>query len=137
MRTNDSEISIQLTDSYSKYYEYLWKIKKKDKNNSLLISGGYIEEKNLRVLRPDLTETYALNTSECLVHLKWSRGLFGPYFFEIDTDLSITVNRNTYRTLINNFCVPAFHGVDVNNIWFQRDGRTCHTSQQHQKFMKV
>ena len=28
-----------------------------------------------------------------------------------------------------NFLIPALHGIDVNNVWFQQDGTTCHTSQ--------
>ena len=27
------------------------------------------------------------------------------------------------------FFVPTLYGIDVNDVWFQHDGETCHTSQ--------
>ena len=33
-----------------------------------------------------------------------------------------------YRTMIANIFVPALHGIDVNDAWFQQDSVTCHTS---------
>ena len=32
------------------------------------------------------------------------------------------------RTMITDFFVPALYGIDVNDVWFQQDGTTCHTS---------
>ena len=31
-------------------------------------------------------------------------------------------------TMLTDFFVPARDGIDVNNVWFQQDGATCHTS---------
>ena len=32
-------------------------------------------------------------------------------------------------TKIIDFIVPALDGIDVNDVWFQQNGKTCHTSQ--------
>ena len=38
------------------------------------------------------------------------------------------VNGDTYHTMITDFFVPALDDNDVDNVWFQQDGATCHTS---------
>ena len=30
-------------------------------------------------------------------------------------------------TIITNLFVAALHGINVNDVWFQQDGATCHT----------
>ena len=42
--------------------------------------------------------------------------------------LKITMNGAIYCTMITNFFGPGLHGIDVNDIWFQQDGATCHIS---------
>ena len=42
--------------------------------------------------------------------------IIGSYFFESENGLDIT------------FFVLAFHGIDVNDIWFQQNGANYHTS---------
>ena len=58
----------------------------------------------------------------------WSGGIIGLYFFEDEGEATVTVNGDTYRTMITDFFVPALDGIDVDNVWFQQDGATCHTS---------
>jgi len=58
----------------------------------------------------------------------WSGGIIGPYFFEDEGGATVTVNGDTYRTMITDFFVPALDGIDVDNVWFQQDGATCHIS---------
>ena len=57
----------------------------------------------------------------------WSGGIIGPYFFEDEGGATITVNGDTYRTMITDFFVPALDGIDMDNVWFQQDDATCHT----------
>ena len=40
---------------------------------------------------------------------------------------SITVNGDTYRSVINDFFVFALHGVDMNEFWFQEVCAICNT----------
>ena len=49
--------------------------------------------------------------------------------FSLKMSATITVNGDTYRTMSTYLFVIALHGIDVNKVYFQQDGLTCHTSQ--------
>lgn len=59
-----------------------------------------------------------------------SRGIIGPYFFENNNGLTVTVNSNRYAAMIRDFFGPALQAFDDFNDqwWFQQDGATSHTS---------
>ena len=50
------------------------------------------------------------------------------YFFVNKEVAVITVNGDTYYTMTTDIFITVLHGIDVNNIWFQQDCATCHTS---------
>ena len=54
----------------------------------------------------------------------WSGGIIGPYFFQNEADIAITVNGERYRSMISNFLWPKMDDVDTDNMWFQQDGAT-------------
>lgn len=58
----------------------------------------------------------------------WSGGIIGPYFFENEAGETVTVNGLRYRTMINDFLWPELDDIDVDDVYFQQDGATCHTS---------
>ncbi|GFU73323.1 putative DD41D transposase [Trichonephila clavipes] len=58
----------------------------------------------------------------------WAGGIIGPYFFKNDEGHNVTVNGDRYRALITNFFIPEFNNHDVQELWFQQDGATCHTA---------
>lgn len=60
----------------------------------------------------------------------WAGGIIGPFFFENATGEAITVNAARYRDMIMRFLVPKLQDVDVNDMWFQQDGATCHTTRE-------
>ncbi|GFV28182.1 uncharacterized protein TNCV_678701 [Trichonephila clavipes] len=39
------------------------------------------------------------------------------------------VNSDRYRALITNFFIPELNNHDVQELWFQQDGATCHTAR--------
>ncbi|GFX12220.1 transposable element Tc3 transposase [Trichonephila clavipes] len=39
------------------------------------------------------------------------------------------VNGDRYRTVITNFFIPELNNHDVQELWFQQDGATCHTAR--------
>ncbi|GFW53587.1 uncharacterized protein TNCV_4814931 [Trichonephila clavipes] len=39
------------------------------------------------------------------------------------------VNGDRYRAMITNFFIPALNNHDVQELWFQQDGSTCHTAR--------
>ncbi|GFW44534.1 DUF4817 domain-containing protein [Trichonephila clavipes] len=41
----------------------------------------------------------------------------------------VTVNGDRYRAMITNFFIPELNNHDVQELWFQQDGATCHTAR--------
>lgn len=94
--------------------------------------GGYVNKQNCRIWgseNPHVVLQKPMHPLRVTVWCGlWSGGIIGPYFFQNEDGATITVNGDTYRTMITDFFVPALHGIDVNDVWFQQDGATCHTS---------
>ncbi|GFT95570.1 hypothetical protein TNCV_4994881 [Trichonephila clavipes] len=42
---------------------------------------------------------------------------------------NVTVNGDRYRAMITNFFIPELSNHDVQELWFQQDGATCHTAR--------
>ncbi|GFV62020.1 uncharacterized protein TNCV_4108231 [Trichonephila clavipes] len=60
---------------------------------------------------------------------KLSGGIIGPYFFKNDEGHNVTVDGDRYRAMITNFFIPELNNHDVQELWFQQDGATCHTAR--------
>ncbi|GFT68884.1 uncharacterized protein TNCV_1804181 [Trichonephila clavipes] len=58
----------------------------------------------------------------------WAGGIIGPYF-KNGEDHNVTVNGDPYRAMITNFFIPEFNNHDVQELWSQQDGATCHTAR--------
>ncbi|GFX67644.1 putative transposable element [Trichonephila clavipes] len=58
----------------------------------------------------------------------WAGGIIGPYFFKNHEGHNVTVNGDRYRAMITNFFIPELNNHDVQELWFQQDGATCHTA---------
>ncbi|GFX03497.1 DUF4817 domain-containing protein [Trichonephila clavipes] len=58
----------------------------------------------------------------------WAGGIIDPYFFKNDEGHSVTVNGDRYRAMITDFFLPELNNHDVQKLWFQQDGTTCHTA---------
>ncbi|GFU29572.1 putative transposable element [Trichonephila clavipes] len=50
-------------------------------------------------------------------------------FFKNDEGHNVTVNGDRYRAMITNFFFPELNNHDVQELWFQQDGATCHTAR--------
>ncbi|GFY10662.1 uncharacterized protein TNCV_2194831 [Trichonephila clavipes] len=59
----------------------------------------------------------------------WAGGIIGPYFFKNNEGHNVTVNGDRYRALITIFFIPELNNHDVQELWFQQDGATCHTAR--------
>ncbi|GFU07593.1 DUF4817 domain-containing protein [Trichonephila clavipes] len=61
--------------------------------------------------------------------------LFGALYglvesiFINDEGHNVTVNGDRYRAMITNFFIPELSNHDVQKLWFQQDGATCHTAR--------
>ncbi|GFT20410.1 uncharacterized protein TNCV_4964161 [Trichonephila clavipes] len=42
---------------------------------------------------------------------------------------NVTVNGDRYRAIITNFFILELNNHDVQELWFQQDGATCHTAR--------
>ncbi|GFW89250.1 transposable element Tc3 transposase [Trichonephila clavipes] len=59
----------------------------------------------------------------------WAGVIIGPYFFKNDEGHNVTDNGDRYRAMITNFFIPELNNHDVQELWFQQDGATCHTAR--------
>ncbi|GFX14595.1 putative DD41D transposase [Trichonephila clavipes] len=59
----------------------------------------------------------------------WAGGIIGPYFFKNDEGHNVTVNGDRCRAMITNFFIVELNNRDVQELWFQQDGATCHTAR--------
>ncbi|GFV24953.1 putative DD41D transposase [Trichonephila clavipes] len=59
----------------------------------------------------------------------WVGGIIGPYFFKSDEGHNVTVSGDRYRAMITNFFIPELNNHDVQELWFQQNGATCHTTR--------
>ncbi|GFV42484.1 transposable element Tc3 transposase [Trichonephila clavipes] len=66
----------------------------------------------------------------------WAGGIIGPYFFKNDEGHNVTVNGDRYRAMITNFFIPELNNHDVQELWFQQDGATCHTAGATNRFIE-
>ncbi|GFU19473.1 transposable element Tc3 transposase [Trichonephila clavipes] len=58
----------------------------------------------------------------------WAGGIIGPYF-KNDEGHNVTFNGDRYRAMITNFFIPELNDHDVQELWFQQDGATCHIAR--------
>ncbi|GFX93524.1 general transcription factor II-I repeat domain-containing protein 2 [Trichonephila clavipes] len=54
------------------------------------------------------------------------------FYFMVDVTSrlhQLNLNGDRYRALITNFFIPELNNHDVQELWFQQDGATCHTAR--------
>ncbi|GFV15564.1 uncharacterized protein TNCV_4835901 [Trichonephila clavipes] len=67
--------------------------------------------------------------SSALVFERYKKFLEGRINAEDDELAGCQVNGDRYRAMITNFFIPELNNHDVQELWFQRDGATCHTAR--------
>ncbi|GFW91966.1 uncharacterized protein TNCV_2152461 [Trichonephila clavipes] len=94
--------------------------------------NGYVNEQNCRIWSEANPQVYVetpLHPEKMTVWCAlWAGGIIGPYFFKNDEGHNVTVNGDRYRAMITNFFIPELNNHDVQELWFQQDGATCHTA---------
>ncbi|GFT25475.1 DUF4817 domain-containing protein [Trichonephila clavipes] len=95
--------------------------------------NGYVSKQNCRIWSEANPQVYVetpLHPEKLTVWCAlWTGGIIGPYFFKNDECLNVTVNGDRYRAMITNFFSPELNNHDVQELWFQQDGATCHTAR--------
>ncbi|GFX48322.1 uncharacterized protein TNCV_4613211 [Trichonephila clavipes] len=95
--------------------------------------NSYVNKQNCRIWSEANPQVYV----ETLLHPEkltvccalWAGGIIGPYFFKNDEGHNVAVNGDRYRAMITNFFIPELNNHDVEELWFQQDGATCHTAR--------
>lgn len=94
--------------------------------------NGYVNKHNSRIWSAEQPEAFIetpLHPQKITVWCAlWAGGIIGPYVFKDDAGQNVTVNGERYRSMITDFFVPQLNGVNVEQLWFQQDGATCHTA---------
>ncbi|GFW63206.1 DUF4817 domain-containing protein [Trichonephila clavipes] len=95
--------------------------------------NGYVNKQNCRIWSEANPQVYVetpLHPEKLTVWCAlWAGGIIGPYFFKNDEGHNVTVNGDRYRVMITNFFIPELNNHDVQELWFQKDGATCHTAR--------
>ncbi|GFT00276.1 DUF4817 domain-containing protein [Trichonephila clavipes] len=95
--------------------------------------NGYVNKQNCHIWSEANPQVYVetpLHPEKLTVWCAlWAGGIIGPYFFKNDEGHNVTVNGDRYRAMITNFFIPELNNHDVQKLWFQQDGATCHTAR--------
>ncbi|GFS50851.1 transposable element Tc3 transposase [Trichonephila clavipes] len=95
--------------------------------------NGYVNKQNCRTWSEANPQVYVetpLHPEKLTVWCAlWAGGIIGPYFFKNDEGHNVTVNGDRYRAMVTNFFIPELNNHDVQELWFQQDGATCHTAR--------
>ncbi|GFT58711.1 putative DD41D transposase [Trichonephila clavipes] len=95
--------------------------------------NGYVNKQNCRIWNEGNPQVYVetpLNPEKLTVWCAlWAGGIIGPYFFKNDEGHNVTANGDRYRAIVTNFFIPELNNHNVQELWFQQDGGTCHTAR--------
>ncbi|GFT15341.1 uncharacterized protein TNCV_3263981 [Trichonephila clavipes] len=95
--------------------------------------NGYVNKHNCRIWSEANPQVYVetpLHPEKLTVWCAlWAGGIIGPYFFKNDEGHNVTVNADRYRAMVTNFFIPELNNHDVQELWFQQYGATCHTAR--------
>ncbi|GFT95055.1 DUF4817 domain-containing protein [Trichonephila clavipes] len=91
--------------------------------------NGYVNKRNCRIWSEANPQVYVetpLNTEKLTV---WCALWAGGILLQNDEGHNVTVNGERYRAMITNLFIPELNNHDVQELWFQQDGATCHTAR--------
>lgn len=103
--------------------------------------NGYVNKQNCRIWsdeNPHQVLETPLHPEKCTVWCGlYAGGIIGPYFFKNDAGQRVTVNGDRYRAMIVDYLFPNMRDIDAEEMWFQQDGATSHTSSQTIDLLKT
>ncbi|GFU95027.1 uncharacterized protein TNCV_4138111 [Trichonephila clavipes] len=89
--------------------------------------NGYVNKQNCRIWSEANPQVYV----ETPLHPEKLTGVLCGLVesFKNDEGHNVTLNGDRYRAMITNFFIPELNNHDVQELWFQQDGATCHTAR--------
>ncbi|GFT11492.1 transposable element Tcb2 transposase [Trichonephila clavipes] len=132
--TNKNTLICALTEEWDKLPQQLLDIVVQSmRDEAHFWLNGYVNKQNCRIWSEANPQVYVetpLHVEKLTVWCAlWAGGIIGPYFFKNDGGHNVTVNGDRYRAMITNFFIPELNNHDVQDLWFQQDGATCHTAR--------
>ncbi|GFW48784.1 transposable element Tc3 transposase [Trichonephila clavipes] len=95
--------------------------------------NGYVNKQNCciwrKLIHKCMSKHRCIQKTDCVWSALWAGGIIGPHFFKNDEGHNVPVNGDRYRAMITNFFIPELNNHDVQELWFQQDGATCHTAR--------
>ena len=102
--------------------------------------NGYVNKQNCRIWSDENPEEFVekpLHPEKLTVWCGlWAGGIIGPYFFRDDDGRNVTVSGDRYREMLRNFLLPELQNINIEDMWFQQDGATCHTARETINLLK-
>lgn len=102
--------------------------------------NGYVNKQNCRIWSETNPGHYLETPLHPLKLTVWcgihANGIIGPYVFRNEEGATVTVNGVRYRHMLNTFLFPKLQELNIDNLWFQQDGATCHTANETINLLK-
>ncbi|GFW68419.1 transposable element Tc3 transposase [Trichonephila clavipes] len=91
--------------------------------------NGYVNKTKLSHLSEANPQVYVETPLHPERLTVWCALWAGGILLQNDEGHNVTVNGDRYRAMITNFFIPELNNHDVQELWFQQDGATCHTAR--------
>ncbi|GFV78561.1 transposable element Tc3 transposase [Trichonephila clavipes] len=91
--------------------------------------NGYVNKQNCRIWSEANPQVYVETPLHPEKLTVWCTLWAGGILLQNDEGHNVTVNGDRYRAMITNFFIPELNNHDVQELWFQQDGATCHTAR--------
>ncbi|GFS94472.1 uncharacterized protein TNCV_2014881 [Trichonephila clavipes] len=91
--------------------------------------NGYVNKQNCRIWSEANPQVYVETPLHPEKLTVWCALWAGGILLQNDEGHNVTVNGDRYRAMITNFFIPELNNHDVQELWFQQDGATCHTAR--------
>lgn len=103
--------------------------------------NGYVNKQNCRIWgaeNPRVILEKPMHPPRVTVWCAFrADGVIGPYFFQNAAGNALTVNGVRYREMLTEFLWPELDRIDVDDMFFQQDGATCHTALETMALLRT
>ncbi|GFW18700.1 DUF4817 domain-containing protein [Trichonephila clavipes] len=91
--------------------------------------NGYVNKQNCRIWSEANPQVYVETPLHPEKLTVWCALWAGGILLQKRQGHNVTVNGDRYRAMITNLFIPELNNHDVQKLWFQQYGATCHTAR--------